>query len=488
MNYEIDKRNCAVPFQNRQKKGCEMMSRAYSKNVVAIKWAAAIILAIACYMIPINDVFTAPMRAFLVATVFVLLLAAFELLPNFLVGLLLPIMYVILGACTVDVALSIWSSSFMIFMIVGGMIFANCLDESGLLNRLVLWAGTKCKGSLIRLLFALLIAGLAVMFVTFTNGWMATIVLCYGVVKALHLEHTKEGLLIMIVGQIVSTAALNFVYSPASVAIWGNGVRMAVPDFQMEWWATIVYNFPLLVINILCVPIFFKIYKPQKFLKGGQEYFEAEYSKLGPMAAKEKKAIVLTALLFIYIFTQPIHGLDINYGFIIVPILFFLPGIDVATQRGSLDNINVGFIIFIASCMGIGNVGGAVGIGEAISTYITPFLTGVPKPLFLFLCIILGIIMNILMTLSAMQGMFPGPLAALGSGIGISYPLLPFMAMFFANDMVFFPYENAYLLILFGFGVMSMKEFMKYNVIKMAITLVLFWILVVPWWYLFGLI
>lgn len=381
-----------MPFQNRQKKGCEMMSRAYSKNVVAIKWAAAIILAIACYMIPINDVFTAPMRAFLVATVFVLLLAAFELLPNFLVGLLLPIMYVILGACTVDVALSIWSSSFMIFMIVGGMIFVNCLDESGLLNRLVLWAGTKCKGSLIRLLFALLIAGLAVMFVTFTNGWMATIVLCYGVVKALHLEHTKEGLLIMIVGQIVSTAALNFVYSPASVAIWGNGVRMAVPDFQMEWWATIVYNFPLLVINILCVPIFFKIYKPQKFLKGGQEYFEAEYSKLGPMAAKEKKAIVLTALLFIYIFTQPIHGLDINYGFIIVPILFFLPGIDVATQRGSLDNINVGFIIFIASCMGIGNVGGAVGIGEAISTYITPFLTGVPKPLFLFLCICLCVI------------------------------------------------------------------------------------------------
>ena len=381
-----------MPFQNRQKKGCEMMSRAYSKNVVAIKWAAAIILAIACYMIPINDVFTAPMRAFLVATVFVLLLAAFELLPNFLVGLLLPIMYVILGACTVDVALSIWSSSFMIFMIVGGMIFANCLDESGLLNRLVLWAGTKCKGSLIRLLFALLIAGLAVMFVTFTNGWMATIVLCYGVVKALHLEHTKEGLLIMIVGQIVSTAALNFVYSPASVAIWGNGVRMAVPDFQMEWWATIVYNFPLLVINILCVPIFFKIYKPQKFLKGGQEYFEAEYSKLGPMAAKEKKAIVLTALLFIYIFTQPIHGLDINYGFIIVPILFFLPGIDVATQRGSLDNINVGFIIFIASCMGIGNVGGAGGIGEAISTYITPFLTGVPKPLFLFLCICLCVI------------------------------------------------------------------------------------------------
>lgn len=465
-----------------------MSSKAYSRNVVAIKWIAAIVLAVLCQLIPVGDVFTVQMRAFLVATVFVLSLAALELLPNFLVGLLLPLMYVILDACTVDVALNIWSSSFMIFMVIGGMVFANALDESGLLNRLVLWAGTKCRGSLIKLLFALFIAGLVVMFVSFTNGWMITLVLCYGVVKALHLENTKEGILIMIVGQIVSTAALNFVYSPVAIALWGNGVKMVDPSFNMEQWALVVYNFPLLVINALCIPIFIKLYKPAKVLKGGQEYFEAEYAKLGPVTAKEKKAVVLTVLLFAYIFTQPLHQLDINWGFIIIPILFFLPGIDVATKEKSLDTVNLGFIIFIASCMGIGTVGGAVGIGEAISTYITPLLTGVPKPVFLFLCIIFGIIMNILMTPSAMQGMFPGPLAALGTGIGINYPLLPFMAMFFANDMVFFPYENAYILVLFGFGVMSMKEFMKYNVIKMGITLVLFWVLVLPWWYLFGLI
>ena len=193
-------------------------------------------------------------------------------------------------------------------------------------------------------------------------------------------------------------------------------------------------------------------------------------------------------LLFAYILLEPVHHLDVNYGFIIIPMLFFLPGINVATKKKSLDTINLGFIVFIASCMGIGTVGGAVGIGAAISTYITPMLQGCPKSLFLFLCIILGIIMNILMTPAAMRAMFPGPLAALGTGLGIAYPALPFMAMFFANDMVFFPYENAYLLVMFGFGVMSMKEFMKYNMIKMGITLVLFWVLVLPWWYLLGLI
>ena len=457
-------------------------------NAAKIKWAATILISICIYLIPVNDIFTFEMRAFLVATVFSLSLAAFELVPNMLVGLLLPVLYVILGAAPVNTALGIWSGSFMIFMVIGGMIFANILDESGLLQRIVLWAGTKCKGSFAKILYALLIAGLCVMLMTFTNGWMVTLVLCYGVVKALHLENTKEGILIMIVGQIVSTAALNFVYNPVVPALWGNGVKMAVPDFEMAGWATMVYNLPLTIIQFIVVFIFIKLYKPAKTISGGQEYFETEYGKLGKLTVKEKKTVVLVVLLFAYILLQPIHKLDANYGFILIPMLAFLPGMDIATRKKSLDNVNLGFIVFIASCMGIGTVGGAVGIGPAISTYVTPLLAGCPKPVFLFLCIIFGIVMNVLMTPSAMQGMFPGPLAALGTGLGIAYPALPFMAMFFANDMVFFPYENAYLLVMFGFGVMSMKEFMKYNIIKMGITLVLFWVLVLPWWYLLGLI
>lgn len=457
-------------------------------NAAKIKWAATILISICIYLIPVNDIFTFEMRAFLVATVFSLSLAAFELVPNMLVGLLLPVLYVILGAASVNTALGIWSGSFMIFMVIGGMIFANILDESGLLQRIVLWAGTKCKGSFAKILYALLIAGLCVMLMTFTNGWMVTLVLCYGVVKALHLENTKEGILIMIVGQIVSTAALNFVYNPVVPALWGNGVKMAVPDFEMAGWATMVYNLPLTIIQFIVVFIFIKLYKPAKTINGGQEYFETEYGKLGKLTVKEKKTVVLVVLLFAYILLQPIHKLDANYGFILIPMLAFLPGMDIATRKKSLDNVNLGFIVFIASCMGIGTVGGAVGIGPAISTYVTPLLAGCPKPVFLFLCIIFGIVMNVLMTPSAMQGMFPGPLAALGTGLGIAYPALPFMAMFFANDMVFFPYENAYLLVMFGFGVMSMKEFIKYNIIKMGITLVLFWVLVLPWWYLLGLI
>ena len=95
-------------------------------NATKIKWVAAILMPICIQLIPVNEVFTFEMRAFLVATVFVLSLAAFELLPNMLVGLLLPVMYVILGAAPVNTALGIWSASFMIFMVIGGMIFCQC--------------------------------------------------------------------------------------------------------------------------------------------------------------------------------------------------------------------------------------------------------------------------------------------------------------------------------------------------------------------------
>ena len=412
-----------------------------------IKWAACILIPLGIYCLPVSGNFTIPMRSFLVATTFVILLAAFELLPNMLVGLLLPVAYVLTDTVPVGKALGVWSGSFMVFMIVGGMIFANALDECGLLKRIALWAGTKCQGNLIKLLFALMISGMLIMAVSFTNAWLVTIVLCYSVVKALDLINTKEGLLIMIVAQIVSTTALNFIYSPVTVALWGGGVAMVEKEFEMPWYVLTVYNLPLIIIQIF-----------------------------------------LTCLLFLYIILFPWHGWDMNYAFILIPMLCFLPGIDIATKQKSLDTVNFGFIIFIASCMGIGAVGAAVGIGPAMSEWLTPILGGLPIPIFLFLCIILGIIMNILMTPLAMQVMFPGPLASMGMGLGITYPLLPFMAMFFANDMVFFPYENAYLLVLFGFGALSTKEFLSYNLIKMAATLVLFWVLVLPYWYLIGLI
>lgn len=79
-----------------------------------IKWIVKITLPILFMLIPTNEIYTAQLRAYLAATIFFICLAALELIPVLLTRLILPILYVISGVTTVNVALAPWSSSFMI--------------------------------------------------------------------------------------------------------------------------------------------------------------------------------------------------------------------------------------------------------------------------------------------------------------------------------------------------------------------------------------
>lgn len=65
------------------------MSR--SNLITTVKWLAAVLIPLGIQLLPTSENFSVPMREFLVSTAFVILLAAFELLPNMLVGLLLPV-------------------------------------------------------------------------------------------------------------------------------------------------------------------------------------------------------------------------------------------------------------------------------------------------------------------------------------------------------------------------------------------------------------
>ena len=55
---------------------------------------------------------------------------------------------------TPEVVYKPWTQS-MIWMIVGGFIFANALEECGLLKRTAYWIVKQCKGSFTKLLYSL---------------------------------------------------------------------------------------------------------------------------------------------------------------------------------------------------------------------------------------------------------------------------------------------------------------------------------------------
>lgn len=467
------------------------MENAGIKNLstgTKIKWIFTIVLPILLYLIPTNEIYTSAIRAFIVATIFFICLAAFDLIPVLIAGLLLPMLYVLLGATSVDVALSTWSSSFLMWAVIGGFVFAYALDESGLITRFVYWAAVKCKGKFVPLVFTLLGLSFLIQFITFVNSWMILIVLCFGIVEALNLKFTKQGLIIMIIAQITAAMPCVFFYNPGIAAIYQSGVQMMIPDYTMNWLSLPYLGWLAVPITFLIIFIFLKIYKVSKSdLPGGKEYFEEQYAKLGKISKKEKWALLILIIVFLFLATTEFHHIDGNYAFVLFPALFFLPGVNVAT-KDTLKRIDIGYVIFIASCMGIGTVGGAVGIGQIIAEYGGALLTGWPIPVFLIVCLLFGIALNLLMTPGAMLALMAGPLTALGLQMGIENPLIPAMALYFANELVFLPFENSYVLIVYGFNTMTLKDFMQYNIIKMVLFVILFAAIIIPYWYLIGAI
>ena len=72
-----------------------MASQAISSNSNKIKWAITILIPVIIFLIPCTEVYTMTMKKFFIITVFSLLCAAFEFFPNLVIGLMIPIGYIL---------------------------------------------------------------------------------------------------------------------------------------------------------------------------------------------------------------------------------------------------------------------------------------------------------------------------------------------------------------------------------------------------------
>ena len=75
--------------------------------------------------------------------------------------------------------------------------------------------------------------------------------------------------------------------------------------------------------------------------------------------------------------------------------------------------------------------------------------------------------------------------------ISVNMGLNPLAAIFVFNhstDMVFFPYEYLTFLIFYAFGCMTSGQFLKFHAVKNLLYIVFFAVIMIPYWFLVGLI
>lgn len=443
-----------------------------------------IIIPVFVLFMPETEYITAEIKIYIAITLFIISVVSFELFDILIPSVLLPSLYCISGIVDAGTAFISWTNT-IIYMIIGAFTLTNVLERCGLLNRIALFCIKKCGGTFNGTLYGLLITGIILAAITFNNAYIIMVTLGYGICRAMNLEKSNQSAVLMMTAGISANTVGVFMYDPAMMSLLQSNARTVIPDFKITWIEQFFYNIPLLLFLVLFIWVMTKIYKTKNVNSVGKEYFKNEYNKLGPITKKEKIALAVLAVLMVFLLSSPLHGIDITYGFMLLPWVLFIPGIDVGTKE-DIKNLPYGTIFFIAACLGIGMVGNALGVPKVISAFLAPILEGQHILYILYVVLGLGILANLFMTPFAMVASLSGPVAQVVSNLELSlWP--PLLALYHSCFLIFLPYEIPVWLVLFGFGMISMKNFVILSALNVFMFLLFFGVVMVPYWTLLGL-
>lgn len=416
-----------------------------------------------------------------------LMWSAFEITDLLFPSMMYPIILILSGTITAQQAYASWDSM-IVPVCAACLCFANVLDETGILHRICYWIVMKCGGSFNRTMFALFFGCLVLCLATFACGSVIIATICYGFCKGLNIKHTKEACITMMVGMLAGSTCRMFIYYPVCMGAMLGSTATVDPNFTITFAELVKYNWPVLFYCLLFIGVmlFDNRHSQSDIANKGKDYFTEKYQALGKMTLAEKKGAALLVFLITACLLAQKIGYDTMVPFIVTIFLCYFPGINIGTTR-ALKNIPIGILFFVGACMSIGVVCNAVGLTAVLAGMMTSLFSGKGIFMLLLAVILFGVICNFAMTPLAMLAAFSGPLLGIAMQLGVS-PQAVLYTYNMSTDMVFLPYEYATFLIFFSFGMMTNGQFVKYQTAKNVVFVLFFAAIIVPYWYLVGLI
>ncbi len=443
-----------------------------------LTWLSIIICLAIIWMIPTNEIFNEKIQLFLMITIATIIIFATEIMDNLIPSLLLPLLYVTFNLVPAPVAFSPWSTDIP-WMVLGGFLFASVLDRTGLLKRIVYWIIIKTGATYRGIIFGLILLAMIPFVSTIP---MATIT--YGICKALDLGKSRASAGIMMAAACGVLTRGFFIYTPGNLGIL-LGISKEIQPLPMDY-GTFLFQ------NLVFVPLVFVLgwvasvmMKPEKPISG-KDYFITARANLGPMNPEEKKCALVSFLLMIGLFTTHLTGISTVMIFAGGSTLLFLPIIGCGTRK-DIQSVNFSMIVFICACMSIGAAATTLGIGKLIAVNLLPHLNNLSATAFLMGTWFFAVLLNFLLTPLAAMATFGALLTQTSLDLGIN-PYLTNYVFFQGLDQIIFPYEYALYMIFFSFGLIPIKDFMKFFGVKMLICGLFLFLIGIPYWHLIHLL
>lgn len=456
-----------------------------TKNkTVLLYWIIVFMTIAAIWIVPCNEFYTMAVKKYLFVTATGILLVAFELIDLMAVSMMFPIGYLVLGLVPMEIAYSAWTQT-MPMVVIGGYLIANVLDRIGLLRRIAFFCILKVGGSYYGLLYGVFVAGCILNIATGGNAWVIMAAFTLGLCKAFDLGKSIDSAIIMFTGALSAGASCVFEYTPYFMSLLLNAANSASGEtYFLSWVQYFIHMFPYLIFLLALIFIMPKIFKPTKKLPG-KDFYLAEYKNLGKMGKAEKIGALVTLVLILFMMTGEIHKIALDWAFIVIPWVMFIPGLKIANSD-DVKNIDFSMVFFCVACLSIGITSGYLGIGKMVADILIPVLEPLSETVVVGAVYVIGMLLNFLLTPFAILAGFSEPIAQIAVGLNIN-PLGALYALYLGCDQVFLPYEYLSYLIFYAFGMMKMVDFFKLAALKSILATVLVIVVMIPWWKFMGI-
>lgn len=454
-----------------------------NKSLLA-KWIVIFAVAIAVQFIPASEVLTPALKVFFSITVFCIFMMVFGVLDTAVISLILMFGYAISGIAPLGTVLSSWENP-VVWIILGCFILVNIVKRTTILDRIACWCVILTGGSYRGLIMGMILLGAVTnILIPGTLIGVMLLGLAYSVCEALDLGKSKAACGIMCAVLFGLFDSGNFIYTPGWISVL-YGVIGGVMDISTAYSKYFIDNIIFIPLMFIQGFILSVVMKPEKEMNGKQ-FFIDKKNALGKMTVTDKKVFIVLLLFMVFLFTTQWTGIPMVYGFIVVPILFFLPGMDIA-QKEDIQTANWSLLLFIVACMSIGTVGNSLGVGNLIQTVLLPLVENAGSTVVIMVIMLFTTISNFVLTPGAICSIFGLPLVGLAESLNISiYPLV--YAVYQGSANIIMPHEIALTLALFGFGNVTMKDFMISWGVKMIFAFIFMLCLGIPYWKLIGLL
>lgn len=394
-----------------------------------LKWAIIILCPLLILCVPVNEMFTWPVKMFFVITLLAILLFALETIQQTAVAILLPIAYVVFQIAPSTVAFSHWTGNIP-WMMIGGLILANILQSIGLLKRIaykcIILTGCSYKG----IIYGIGLAGLVLNVMIPAQATIPLAALAFGICQAMGLKKSKAAAGIMLSAGLAALLPNYLFLNPNLLIVYGVGETVVGPS-GVIWAGFLYHNAPVILFYVVMFWITTKLFKPETAVNG-KEWFIAEYEQLGAIKKEEKKGVLICFLLFIGLITQPWHKIEVAWVFAFMPML---------------EGRSVTFVL-----------------------------------VFMWL---LCMLVNFILTPLAIGATFAVPLTQIALSLGIN-PEVMWLTICHGYDQILLPYEYPLYMLFFSFNLVYLKEFVKLFGVKIIVNLIFFVCILLPYWNLIG--